>query len=362
MGPTDDANSEVESGISTPVPTPAPTADPKASPDPTAASDPTAISESPTAPRTASEPETAAPEPTVAPPTPPVPRIDGEIVPENIVRAPEGVEDPIAMEPITPGEVCYVSGNGSYYYTMRTMNGILRNSTRLENDQWVSGLRNEEGNAIQALDPFTRAPISQDAINYIRPPPGRVPYSLNNGMFSFLNLIEDYPTTEQQLRTLGAEGILNINQVDYLFRWVRGNWNRYIGLPNDYRMSGLYSNFEPDDSWENVYFRPNSVLDQEVSARASGSSPNAPEGDSSNETGGTGATTDQPNETGDINNHIFIDDAKTWLHKIKEQDIDTLLQFRDMVGSQSQPFFSHYEQCDEYYCSWNIKEESYDSK
>jgi hypothetical protein len=64
-----------------------------------------------------------------------------------------------------------------------------------------------------------------------------------------------------------------------------------------------------------------------------------------------------PNETGDINNQIFIDDAKTWLHKIKEQDIDTLLQFRDMVGSQSQPFFSHYEQCDEYYCSWNIKEE-----
>ena len=71
MGPTDDANSEVEIGISTPVPTPAPTADPKDSPDPTAASDPTAISESPTALRTAPEPETASPEPTVAPePTP----------------------------------------------------------------------------------------------------------------------------------------------------------------------------------------------------------------------------------------------------------------------------------------------------
>jgi hypothetical protein len=64
-----------------------------------------------------------------------------------------------------------------------------------------------------------------------------------------------------------------------------------------------------------------------------------------------------PNETGDINNQLFLDDAKTWLHKIKEQDIDTLLQFRDMVGSQSQPFFSHYEQCDEYYCTWNLTEE-----
>ena len=87
MGPTDDANSEVESGISTPVPTPAPTADPKASPDPTAASDPTAISESPTVPRTAPEPETAAPEPTVAPEPTPEPTPDPVIASKVTIPA-----------------------------------------------------------------------------------------------------------------------------------------------------------------------------------------------------------------------------------------------------------------------------------
>ena len=90
MGPTDDANSEVEIGISPPVPTPAPTADPKDSPDPTAASDPTAISESPTAPTTAPEPETASPEPTVAPqPT---------VAPDPI---PEPTPDPVIASKVT---------------------------------------------------------------------------------------------------------------------------------------------------------------------------------------------------------------------------------------------------------------------
>ena len=89
MGPTDDANSEVESGISTPVPTPAPTADPKASPDPTAASDPTAISESPTAPRTAPEPETAAREPIVAPEPTPEPTPDPVIASKVTIPAGE---------------------------------------------------------------------------------------------------------------------------------------------------------------------------------------------------------------------------------------------------------------------------------
>ena len=35
-----------------------------------------------------------------------------------------------------------------------------------------------------------------------------------------------------------------------------------------------------------------------------------------------------PNETGDINNQFFQDDATSWLHNLKEQDIHTLLQFR----------------------------------
>ena len=87
MGPTDDANSEVESGISTPVPTPAPTADPKASPDPTAASDPTAISESPTVPRTAPEPETAAPEPTFAPQPTVAPEPTPEATPDPVIAS-----------------------------------------------------------------------------------------------------------------------------------------------------------------------------------------------------------------------------------------------------------------------------------
>ena len=87
MGPTDDANSEVESGISTPVPTPAPTADPKASPDPTAASDPTAISESPTAPTTAPEPETASPEPTFAPQPTVAPEPTPEATPDPVIAS-----------------------------------------------------------------------------------------------------------------------------------------------------------------------------------------------------------------------------------------------------------------------------------
>ena len=96
MGPTDDANSEVESGISTPVPTPAPTADPKASPDPTAASDPTAISESPTAPRTAPEPQTAAPEPAVAPE--PTDTQEPTVAPEP---TPEPTPDPVIASKVT---------------------------------------------------------------------------------------------------------------------------------------------------------------------------------------------------------------------------------------------------------------------
>ena len=87
MGPTDDANSEVESGISTPVPTPAPTADPKDSPDPTAASDPTAISESPTAPTTAPEPETASPEPTFAPQPTVAPEPTPEATPDPVIAS-----------------------------------------------------------------------------------------------------------------------------------------------------------------------------------------------------------------------------------------------------------------------------------
>ena len=87
MGPTDDANSEVEIGISTPVPTPAPTADPKASPDPTAASDPTAISESPTAPTTAPEPETASPEPTFAPQPTVAPEPTPEATPDPVIAS-----------------------------------------------------------------------------------------------------------------------------------------------------------------------------------------------------------------------------------------------------------------------------------
>ena len=96
MGPTDDANSEVESGISTPVPTPAPTADPKASPDPTAASDPTAISESPTAPRKAPEPQTAAPEPAVAPE--PTDTQEPTVAPEP---TPEPTPDPVIASKVT---------------------------------------------------------------------------------------------------------------------------------------------------------------------------------------------------------------------------------------------------------------------
>ena len=96
MGPTDDANSEVESGISTPVPTTAPTADPKASPDPTAASDPTAISESPTAPRTAPEPQTAAPEPAVAPE--PTVTQEPTVAPEP---PPEPTPDPVIASKVT---------------------------------------------------------------------------------------------------------------------------------------------------------------------------------------------------------------------------------------------------------------------
>ena len=87
MGPTDDANSEVEIGISTPVPTPAPTADPKDSPDPTAASDPTAISESPTAPTTAPEPETASPEPTFAPQPTVAPEPTPEATPDPVIAS-----------------------------------------------------------------------------------------------------------------------------------------------------------------------------------------------------------------------------------------------------------------------------------
>ena len=87
MGPTDDANSEVEIGISTPVPTPAPTADPKDSPDPTAASDPTAISESPTAPTTAPEPETASPEPTFAPQPTVTPEPTPEATPDPVIAS-----------------------------------------------------------------------------------------------------------------------------------------------------------------------------------------------------------------------------------------------------------------------------------
>ena len=96
MGPTDDANSEVEIGISTPVPTPAPTADPKASPDPTAASDPTAISESPTAPTTAPEPETASPEPAVAPE--PTVTQEPTVAPEP---TPEPTPDPVIASKVT---------------------------------------------------------------------------------------------------------------------------------------------------------------------------------------------------------------------------------------------------------------------
>ena len=87
MGPTDDANSEVEIGISTPVPTPAPTADPKDSPDPTADSDPTAISESPTAPTTAPEPETASPEPTFAPQPTVAPEPTPEATPDPVIAS-----------------------------------------------------------------------------------------------------------------------------------------------------------------------------------------------------------------------------------------------------------------------------------
>jgi len=87
MGPTDDANSEVEIGISTPVPTPAPTADPKDSPDPTAASDPTAIWESPTAPTTAPEPETASPESTFAPQPTVAPEPTPEATPDPVIAS-----------------------------------------------------------------------------------------------------------------------------------------------------------------------------------------------------------------------------------------------------------------------------------
>ena len=87
MGPTDDANSEVEIGISTPVPTPAPTADPKDSPDPTAASDPKAISESPTAPTTAPEPETSSPEQTFAPQPTVAPEPTPEATPDPVIAS-----------------------------------------------------------------------------------------------------------------------------------------------------------------------------------------------------------------------------------------------------------------------------------
>ena len=250
------------------------------------------------------------PEPTEAPPQRPIPSMDWEIVPPNIVRAPEGVEDPITREPIPPGEVCYVSGDGRYYFTMRTMNGILRNSTRLERGQWVTGLLRDDGNSIQATCPITRAPISQDAINYIRPPEGRAPDSLSEGgTLDDVNLIQDNTTTiEEFLAIQGDESELTANEADYLFRWVRGNWNRYVGLSPNYRIGLLegpqpayYSGFvpSPPNEWEDVYFRPNTPVDREVSRAASGSreGKDSGEGNSSNETGGTGATT---NQTGDV--------------------------------------------------------------
>ena len=248
------------------------------------------------------------PEPTEAPPQRPIPSMDWEIVPPDIVRAPAGVQDPITIEPITPGEVCYVSADGRYYYTMHTMNNILRNSTRLEEGQWVSGFL-RDGNSIQATCPMTRVAISQDAINYIRPPEGRAPDSLSQGgMFQDVNLIQDNTTTiEEFLAIQGDESELTANEADYLFRWVRGNWNRYVGLSPNYRIGLLegqnphyYSGFvpSPPNEWEDVYFRPNTPVDSEVARAASGprEGKDSEEGNSSNETGGTGATTNQPGD------------------------------------------------------------------
>ena len=93
MGPTDDANSEVDNGISTPVPTPSPTADPLAAEDPKATSDPKAILASPPAPTTVSEPESVAPEPT---PTP-----EAESVAPQPTPTPEPTPDPVIASTVT---------------------------------------------------------------------------------------------------------------------------------------------------------------------------------------------------------------------------------------------------------------------
>ena len=42
---------------------------------------------------------------------------------------------------------------------------------------------------------------------------------------------------------------------------------------------------------------------------------------------------------------------KEWLQSTQEQT-SVLLQFRDTVGPEAQPFFSTYETCDELFCSW----------
>jgi len=45
-----------------------------------------------------------------------------------------------------------------------------------------------------------------------------------------------------------------------------------------------------------------------------------------------------------------------WASELKSKGVLHIVQFRDIVGSESQPFEAGFNQCDDYFCTWEWSE------